>query len=230
MCNHCNTTRRGFLTLAAGAGAAMWAGRGFAEAPGVSPDEALARLKSGNAKYVSAPELCLADPKAARGRVAKSQTPFACILTCADSRVTPETIFGDIQPGELFVARNAGNVPDTDVLGSFEYAVEHLGARLLVVMGHQRCGAVAAACDVAAKGVTLPGAIAKLVDNIVPAAKAVQGKDGDFLDNAVRENARRGADRVRADSGYLAEQERSGRIKIVCARYDLDGGMVDFLA
>jgi carbonic anhydrase len=93
-----------------------------------------------------------------------------------------ELIFGGVGLGELFVVRNAGNVADTAAMGTIEYGAEHLGSPLVVVLGHQRCGAVEAACDVVAKHAKLPGFIAPMVDAIVPAAKAVYGKAGDFVD------------------------------------------------
>jgi len=229
MCENCATwTRRGLLGLAAGAGASMLSG-GAARAGGVKPDEALARLKAGNSKYVAAPQLCEIDPAAARAKVAKTQAPWATILTCSDSRVTPEIIFGGVDPGELFVARNAGNIADIDVVGSMEYAAEHLSVPLIVVMGHQRCGAVSAACDVAAKDAKFPGAIGRMLESIVPAALNVKGREGDFVDNAVRENARRNAIMIRANSEIIAGMEKEGKVKIAYARFDLETGVVDFL-
>ena len=228
MCNEClSLTRRGLFALAAGAGATMLAGG--ARAGEVKPDEALERLKAGNRKFVAAPQLCVVDPAAARAAVAKSQSPWATVFTCADSRVAPESIFGGVGPGELFVPRNAGNIADIDVIGSVEYAAEHLHSPLIVVMGHQRCGAVAAACDVVAKNAQIPGPTGTMVANIVPAVKAVQGKPGDLVDNAVRENARRSALAIHEASQIIAGLEREGKVKIVYARYDLDSGAVDFL-
>lgn len=229
MCISCDVlSRRRFLGMAAGAAGAALIGAP-ARAASVGPDEALARLKAGNLKYVAGPQECVNDLAAARTAVAKSQSPWATIVTCSDSRVLPELIFGGVGPGELFVTRNAGNIVDTDVLGTIEYGAEHLHSTLVVVLGHERCGAVAAACEVVAKDAKLPGSIGKMVANIVPAAQAVKGKDGDFVDNAVRENARRGALAVRDGSDIVKEMEHAGKLKIVYARYDLDTGAVDFL-
>lgn len=230
MCIHCSKlTRRGFLgAMAATAGAALIGGPALAA--DLTPDAALAKLKAGNAKYLAGPQVCVADLMKAREAVAKSQAPWASILSCADSRVTPELLFGGVGPGELFVARNAGNIADTDVLGTLEYGAEHLHSPLIVVLGHERCGAVAAACEVAAKDAKLPGSIGKMVANIVPAAKAVQGREGDFVENAVRENARRQALAIREQSEIIAELEHAGKLKIVYARFDLDTGAVDWLA
>jgi carbonic anhydrase len=238
MCVMCEVqSRRGFLTRAASvAGAAAFAGAGLRPAFGAStepangpsPSEALAKLKAGNQKYLAAPQLCEADLAGSRKAVAKGQAPWATVLTCSDSRVAPELIFGGVGLGELFVARNAGNVADTAVVGSIEYAIEHLHCPLVVVMGHERCGAVAAACDVVKKGARLPGSIGPMVAAIVPAARAVMHKPGDFIENAVRQNARNQAAIVRK-SRILAGHAKAGKVTIVTARYDLDTGAVEFL-
>ena len=237
MCFECATgySRRNFFGFAASGLAAaglLTLGAGFSRsyaATSVSSDDAIAKLKAGNQKFVNAPEVCAADLVNNRTTVAKGQSPWATILTCADSRVSPELVFGGVGLGELFVCRNAGNVADTDVLGSIEYGAEHLGSPLVVVMGHSRCGAVQAACDVVAKGAKLPGSIKVMVDSIVPAAKAVKGKPGDFVDNAVRENARLNAAKVTAKSEIVREFVHEHKLKVVYARYDLDTGAVDFL-
>lgn len=195
----------------------------------MSADEALVKLKAGNQKFVSAPQLCAAELVNNRSAVAKGQSPWATILTCSDSRVSPELIFGGVGLGELFVCRNAGNVADTAVMGTIEYGAEHLGSPLVVVMGHSRCGAVQAACDVVEKDAKLPGSIKPMVDAIVPAAKAMKGKSGDFVDLSVRENARLNAEKVMAESDIVKELAHEGKVKIVYARYDLDTGIVDFI-
>lgn len=195
----------------------------------MSADEALAKLKAGNQKFVSAPQLCAAELVNNRSAVAKGQSPWATILTCADSRVSPELIFGGVGLGELFVCRNAGNVADTAVMGTIEYGAEHLGSPLVVVMGHSRCGAVQAACDVVEKDAKLPGSIKPMVDAIVPAAKAMKGKSGDFVDLSVRENARLNAEKVMTESEIVKELAHEGKLKVVYARYDLDSGAVEFI-
>ena len=195
----------------------------------MSADEALAKLKAGNQKFVATPDLCATKLGENRATVAKGQSPWATILTCADSRVSPELIFGGVGLGELFVCRNAGNVADTAVMGTIEYGAEHLGSPLVVVMGHSRCGAVQAACDVVEKDAKLPGSIKPMVDAIVPAAKTMKGKSGDFVDLTVRENARVNAEKVMAESDIVKELAHGGKLKVVYARYDLDSGIVDFL-
>ena len=236
MCFECvNVSRRRFMSFAAtgAAAAGLWTIGGalspsFAKTS-LSADDALAKLKAGNQKFVSSPQLCAAELTNNRTAVAKGQSPWATILTCADSRVSPELIFGGVGLGELFVCRNAGNVADTAVMGTIEYGAEHLGSPLVVVMGHSRCGAVQAACDVVEKDAKLPGSIKPMVDAIVPAAKAMKGKSGDFVDLSVRENARLNAEKVKAESDIVKELAHEGKVKIVYARYDLDTGVVDFL-
>jgi carbonic anhydrase len=236
MCNECiRHGRRNFLALA-GAGAIATGLLGvsglfspsFAKTE-VGGDEALARLKAGNEKFVKAPQLCENDLLKQREGVAKSQSPWATVLTCSDSRVTPELIFGGLNLGELFVCRNAGNMADTATMGTIEYGAEHLGSQLIVVLGHERCGAVAAACEVAEKGTKFPGSIGPMVGEIVPAAKDLLGKGGDYVDNVVRESAKRTAAKIANESEIIKELAHEGKVKIVYARYDLDSGIVDFL-
>jgi carbonic anhydrase len=222
--------RRHFLSAAAGLALAASAPLAHAAGGAVSPDEALARLRAGNQKFIAGPQLCEADLVQQRGRVAKGQSPWATILTCSDSRVSPELIFGGVGLGELFVARNAGNVPDTAVMGTIEYGAEHLGSPLVVVLGHQRCGAVAAACEVVTKHMKLPGSIGPMVEAIVPAALAVKGKPGDFVENAAHESARRSAGRIATRSEIVGHLAHEGKLKVVAAFYDLDTGAVDFMS
>ena len=236
MCIDCvRVSRRNFMSLVASgvtaAGLSAVDGKlnpAFATTS-LTPDEALARLKAGNERFVSAPQLCEEGLRDARANTAGDQSPWATVLTCSDSRVSPELIFGGAGIGELFVARNAGNVADTAVMGTIEYGAEHLGSPLVVVLGHQRCGAVQAACDVVAKHVRLEGSIRPMVDAIVPAARSQKGKPGDFVDNAVRENARRNAAKILAGSGIIKHLVHEGKVKVVYARYDLDSGVVAFL-
>jgi len=236
MCFECvNVSRRCFMSFAAtgAAAAGLWTmtralSPSFAKTS-LSADDALAELKAGNQKFVSSPQHCAAELTNNRTAVAKGQSLWATILTCADSRVSPELIFGGVGLGELFVCRNAGNVADTAVMGTIEYGAEHLGSPLVVVMGHSRCGAVQAACDVVEKDAKLPGFIKPMVVAIVPAAKAMKGKSGDFIDLSVRENTSLNAEKVKAESDIFKELAHEGKVKIVYARYDLDMGVVDFL-
>lgn len=239
MCQACADTiasRRSFLRLAAAgiaSGLALAAPRAFAAGgptTKLTADEALARLKAGNERFVKSPEVCSADLARQRGSVAGHQTPWATIVSCADSRVPPELLFGGLGIGELFVARNAGNMADTATMGTIEYGSAVLGVPLIVVLGHERCGAVAAACEVVKKKTKFPGSIAPMVEAIVPAARAVAGKPGDFVDNAVRESAIRTARKIASESPLVADLARKGKVKVVAARYDLDDGRVEFFS
>lgn len=238
MCNKCEQrSRRQFLALSAVGIAAGLASHGLISGPAhasgkttsMTPDEALAKLKEGNARYIAEPQLCEAELGKRREEVAKGQAPWATILTCADSRVPPELLFGGLNLGELFVCRNAGNMADTATMGTIEYGAEHLGSPLIVVMGHERCGAVAAACEVAEKGTELPGSIGPMVDAILPAAKAMMGKEGDFVANVVKESARLTAEKIGSQSEIVKHLVGEGKVKIVYAVYDLDTGVVEFL-
>ena len=189
-------------------------------AASVSADAALAKLKEGNLRFASS-EVSQSKPTAARrAETAQEQHPFAIILGCADSRTAPELIF-DQNLGDLFVIRTAGNLVDDHGLGSIEYAVAHLGARLVVVLGHQRCGAVKAALE----SDHAPGHIESLVRDIQPAVKAAKGKPGDALSATVTENAREVAAQIKqkAALGDLAKE-----VRIVYAVYDLDTGKIDW--
>jgi carbonic anhydrase len=195
----------------------------------LSPNEALAALKSGNKRYVSHPELCSIDLAAQRSAVLTRQAPWATIIGCADSRVPPELIFGGHGIGELFVARNAGNLVDTATLGTVEYGAAVLGSPLIVVLAHTSCGAVKSACDVVTKNAAYPGAIGPMIEPIVPAALAVRSKPGDFVNNAAKESAKRTAGRITAASSLIAGLASAGKLKIVAAIYDLKSGVVTYL-
>jgi carbonic anhydrase len=239
MCFECNfggLNRRSFVKLAGmgGVAASMGAFGGMktafaADNPALTPDEALEKLKEGNKKFVADSEACAADIAKRRKDVAKSQAPWAIVLTCSDSRVVPELIFGGVTLGELFVARNAGNVVDTDVLGTIEYGAEHLHAPLIVVMGHKRCGAVSAACEVVNKGTKLDGSIGKMIQPILPVALAETDRGDSFIDKTVHANALHGADRILEESAIVRKLVDEHKVRIVSAYYDLDTGAVEFL-
>jgi carbonic anhydrase len=212
------------------AGALLVAGPAFAAGhpEGPAPDAALARLMAGNARYVSGRVIHPDGDAVRRVSLARAQHPFATVIACADSRVPPELIF-DQGLGDLFTIRVAGNVVDDAVLGSVEYSVIHLGVRLVMVLGHERCGAVQATVDaLAGHGSaedrdTRIGALAAL---IAPAVRAVPAKAPDRVDAAVLLNARQAADRLLALSRPLHERARGGALRVVSARYDLDDGKV----
>lgn len=191
----------------------------------LSPSQALKRLLDGNARYVKHKEKH-PDMSFARRRELneRGQHPFAVILGCADSRVPPELIF-DEGLGDLFVIRDAGNVVDDEVLGSIEYAVEHLGVRLVVVLGHEKCGAVAAALA----SDKAPGHIQTVIDFIRPAIAGARELPGDQVHNCVVANARYAAMRIRTSEPILRPAAETGRIQVVAANYNLGTGVVEIL-
>ena len=203
-------------------------------APGKSKltaDQALARLKEGNRRFVADMPNPSDISRKARLGVAKGQGPFAALIGCADSRVGPEHLF-EAGLGELFIVRTAGNYVDTAGLGSIEYAVGVLGVPLIVVLGHERCGAVAAAVDVVTKNAQLPGSIGSMVEPILPAVIQAQAalKPGENLvDASIRTNVARVANRLRTSSEpLLLDPIKAGKVRVVGATYDLDTGTVDF--
>jgi len=188
--------------------------------PSVPADEALSRLKAGNERFAQSkvsPGQPVAERRAA---TAQSQHPFAIIVGCADSRTSPEIIF-DQSIGDLFVVRTAGNLVDDYALGSIEYAVEHLGARLVVVLGHERCGAVQAALA----GGSAPGHIESLVRAIQPAVAASKEMKGDPLTNAVHENDAAMATKIRKQAEL---GEHASKVQVVEGYYSLDTGKVEW--
>lgn len=150
------------------------------------------------------------------------------LVSCSDSRVPPELLFGR-GLGELFIVRNAGNTVDTTALGSIQYGVGPLGVPLVVVLGHERCGVVEAAVSVVKENTVFPGSIGAMIEPIVPAVLSVQSKGGDLVHNSVRANVSRTANRLRTTSEpILLNPLREGRLRIVGAVYDIDDGSVNF--
>lgn len=193
-------------------------------APDIPPDIALSRVIEGNKRFVAG---SLAHPDQTSERrveVARGQHPFAVVLTCADSRLSPEIIF-DQGLGDLFVIRNAGNLLDDHVIGSIEYAIEHLHASLVIVLGHSACGAVSAAVA----GGEVPGHLPSIVESLAPAVGMARKKPGDAVENAVRINAKLSAAALAQSQPVLAAATLGGQVKIVAARYDLATGQVEFL-
>ncbi|MFS0756908.1 carbonic anhydrase [Noviherbaspirillum sp. 1P10PC] len=201
----------------------------------LTPTQALALLKEGNEKFVTDSPLRSAQGRERRLEIARGQTPMAVLVSCSDSRVPPELLFGR-GLGELFIVRNAGNTVDTVAQGSIEYAVAELGVPLIVVLGHERCGAVDAAVSVVEKNASFPGSIGQMVEPILPAVlkarAALAGKEPysheDLLDASVRQNVMRIVERLRKSEAMLLEPLRSKRLMVVGARYDLDDGNVEF--
>jgi carbonic anhydrase len=193
----------------------------------LTPDQALQLLKEGNDQYRMDAPFRNAQGRERRVQLARGQAPFCVLVGCSDSRVPPELLFGR-GLGELFIVRNAGNTVDTAALGSVEYGVGVLGCPLVVVLGHENCGAVAAALEVVRNNATFPGVIGEMIQPIIPAVLASRNESGDALHNAVVANARRVAARLRTQSAVVQDALRAGKLKIVAARYDLDDGDVDW--
>jgi carbonic anhydrase len=217
-----------FAALAAGTillGTALASSTG----PGVTADEALNKLMEGNKRYIenqmTGVKTCDVQ---ARKKLATGQAPYAIILSCSDSRVPPELLF-DEGLGEIFVVRVAGNVVDPVVLGSIEYAAEHLGSPLVMVLGHERCGAVKATVESKGKG---EGNIGKIVKAIAPAlksAKAAKKDKADFVETVVDENIKLVKGNLTKQSKVLAHLVKEGKLKVVTAKYDLDDGIVTMM-
>lgn len=200
-------------------------GSGLAAVRSKSPAElALLRLKVGNAHFVDNISTRANKSAKRRAAVAEGQKPFAIVVGCSDSRVGPEVVF-DQGLGDLFVVRSGGHVVDGVGLGSIEYAVEHFGASLILVLGHERCGVVAATVA----GGKARGHLPAIVKAIKPAVASTNGQPGDAVDNAVREHVRAVAAQLRKSGPVLAERVEAGQLKVVGARYDLDTGRVQFL-
>lgn len=194
------------------------------EQSGPDPDAALAKLRRGNARSVSGQLMHPRQTATRRAELAAAQHPFAIVVSCSDSRVPPELLF-DQGLGDLFVIRVAGNVVDATALGSIEYAVEHLGSRLVVVLGHERCGAVKAAVD---GGEALPH-IDALVKAIKPAVDEVAGIAGDKLDLAVRANIKHVVQQIRSSAPVMNKAVEEKTVMVVGMYYDLDTGRVETL-
>jgi carbonic anhydrase len=197
-----------------------------AHEPSVPAAMALERLQQGNERFVSG-HPTTKDLVHDRQALVNGQHPYAVVVACSDSRVAPEAIF-DASLGDLFVVRVAGNVVDDDVLGSIEYAAMHLHCRLVLMLGHDGCGAVQATLT----GDSAPHVIA-LAHHIEPAAKVAKSKGLDAagtLAAAVRENARLQADRVTRESAPLAELVKKHELEVVRGVYHLDTGRLELLA
>ena len=220
------TSVRRFALLCA---IALWAPEFTrAEAPStVNADEALKLLLAGNQRFVDGDLKSVTRDEMAqrRAELVQGQKPFAIVLCCSDSRVGPEIVF-DQELGNLFVVRTAGEVLDATAIGSIEYGVVHLGSPLLLVLGHEHCGAVAAAVADAKE----PGHIANIVKAIRPAVVKTKGDPGDPLQNAVRANVQDIAAQIRSTNPVLSEAVKAGRLKVKGAVCSLTTGKVEQVA
>ncbi len=243
MCRYCDdlaarhaapASRRFFLGSAAAAATLALAPASFAQytAPkpqnAISPDAALDRLREGNARYVSGLTK-RHDFKHEREPLATGQNPYASILSCADSRIAPEYAF-DCARGDLFVCRVAGNFVNDDVLASFEYGVAVLGVPLLMVLGHESCGAVGATIKSLKDGTTLPGRLPSLVTALGPAVKETAGQPGDALENATRRNVVKSVAKLEAATPIIAKAVAEKKLRVVGGIYHLKTGRVEVLA
>ncbi|MEG3936673.1 carbonic anhydrase [Microcoleus sp. N9_B2] len=229
-----NLSRRNSLKFVAGAiGTGILAARVGADvaapAPAIAqndmnPDAALKSLMDGNKRFVDKKRTSPHQDFPRLTEVAKDQKPFAAILGCADSRFPSEIIF-DQGFGDLFVCRVAGNVATPEEIGSLEFGTLVLGAKVLVVVGHKRCGAV----DATIKGAQVPGQIGSLLEAIKPAVESSKGQTGDHLENAVKANVLLQAKRLKA-SPVISKLIEENKLKVVGGYYDLDTGAVSILA
>jgi carbonic anhydrase len=229
--------RRGILKLAAGAAAGLaLVPQTMAAAPKappkpenvLSPDAALDRLMKGNARYVEGVSR-RHDFKHEREPLASGQNPFAGVLSCADSRISPEFCF-DTARGDVFVCRVAGNFASDDIVASMEYAVSVLNTPLIMVLGHDACGAVDATIKSLKDGTTLPGHLPALVTAISPAVQAVQSDSGDILTNAIKRNVAMNVDKLKAATPILSQYVSDKKIRVVGGVYKLATGHVELLS
>ncbi|WJV48266.1 carbonic anhydrase [Streptomyces flavofungini] len=188
--------------------------------PGTA-EQALAALLEGNRRWAKGRSRHPHEDRARRLEVTQEQHPFATVLSCVDSRVPPELVF-DQGLGDLLVIRTAGEVLDEAVLGSLQFGVAELHIPLLLVLGHERCGAVAATIEQLRTGKQVPGHLARLVEGIVPSAWACRDEPGDWVDHTVAAHARRMRDTLRADPAFRPTT-------VLAARFDLDSGLARVL-
>jgi carbonic anhydrase len=190
----------------------------------ITADEALNRLKEGNERFVNGnmdhPNLNADRRKELTG----GQAPFAVVLACADSRVSPDLVF-DQGLGDLFVIRVAGNVAREKVLGSIEYAIQHLGTKLVMVLGHEKCGAVAAALEPSQN----EGNIDRLLDIIRPAVHIARHQDGELLENSVKNNAKMVKEYISDAMPVMSNAVKNEGVKIASGYYKLESGKVEML-
>lgn len=200
-----------------------------AQQSAATPDAVLKQLMAGNARYVAGQRTAI-DIKASRAEAAKGQFPLAYVLSCVDSRVPVEVVF-DQGIGDIFVGRVAGNFENTDQLGSMEFATAAAGSKLIMVLGHEGCGAIMGSID----DVKL-GNLTSLLGELKPAVKAVPGHDGQrtsknnaFVDSVIEANVRQTVADLRSRSAVLSDLEKQGKIKIVGGVYSLKTGQVTLL-
>jgi carbonic anhydrase len=239
--NHASIARRGVLRFAAAAAAGLAVTPHAEAAPPkespkvppkpqnvLSPDGALKRLMEGNVRYVEGVSR-RHDFKHEREALSGGQNPFAAVLSCADSRIAPEYCF-DVARGDIFVCRVAGNFASDDIVASLEYAVAVLNTPLILVLGHDACGAVDATIKSVKDGTTLPGHLPALVEALRPAVEAVKAKPGDMLTNAIRQNVPLNVDKLKSAAPILKAAADDKKIRVVGGVYELKTGKVRLVA
>lgn len=229
-------SRRAMLGLAVASSAALALGGAAlakeAKAPPkpqnvLTPDAALARMMAGNARYVGGVSK-RHDFAHEREALAGGQNPFAAVLGCADSRIAPEYAF-DTARGDLFVCRVAGNFASDESIASLEYAVSVLSTPLILVLGHDACGAVDATIKSVKDGTTLPGHLPSLVAALTPAVKASAQQPGNALDNAIKQNVIDTIAKLKAATPILSAAVEQTKLKVVGGIYRLRDGRVDMV-
>jgi carbonic anhydrase len=190
----------------------------------LSPDAALKRLLAGNARYIAGTTQRY-DFRSEREALSTGQNPFAAILSCADSRIAPEFCF-DTARGDVFVCRVAGNIATDEIIASLEYAVSVLKTPLIMVLGHEACGAVDATIKSIKDGTTLPGHLPSLVHALAPAVEAVQGQPGDVLANAIARNVAMNVEKLKSSTPVLQSLVNDDKLHVVGGIYALKTGKV----
>ena len=191
----------------------------------VTPQHVLTELVEGNKRFSEGRAEHPHQTTVRRTEVAKVQHPRAVVIACSDSRTPPELLF-DQGLGDLYVVRLAGGVVEKEALGSIEYAVKRFGVPLIVVLGHERCGAI----EAAVKGGYLPGNLGDLIWALKPAVVRASAKPGDPVDNAMRAQVVMTVDRLKRTGPVISEMVSRKRLLVVGMRYDLDTGKVEFLS
>ncbi|MFK8328662.1 carbonic anhydrase [Pseudomonas sp. BJa5] len=250
MCKSCDSTstanttdRRRFLRLAGlGAGALLLAGAlpgRFAQAAEkssappkpqnvVSPDQALKRLIEGNERYVNG-DSTTHDFKDEREALVSGQNPFVAVLSCSDSRIAPEYAF-DTARGDLFAIRLAGNFVTGEGLASLEYAVAVLGTPLILVLGHESCGAIEAGIKAVKDNASFPGHIPKLTEALKASVEKAIKQPGDLMENAIAQNVKDSVEQLKKATPLLTDALEKGKLKVVGGVYRLATGKVEMIA
>ncbi|HEY9599207.1 MAG TPA: carbonic anhydrase [Cyanophyceae cyanobacterium] len=210
--------------LTAGIGSELFSSKPAFAKTDLNPEQALQVLMDGNNRFTQRKRQSPHQDMGRLQEVAKGQNPFGAILSCADSRVPSEIVF-DQGLGDLFVCRVAGNIATREEIGSLEFGTLVLGAKVIMVMGHERCGAV----DATIKGAQVPGQIASLIDAIKPAVARAEGQPGDRLENTCKANVLYQIEKLK-ESPVISQLIEAGNLKIVGGYYDLDTGAVSLVS